>query len=175
MSEYWDLLDDKGQPTGQLHRRGRPLPPGAHHLVISVWTIHRQLGKLLITLRAPEKFICPNMWENTGGSALAGESSPCAAAREVREETGLSCSPQDLTFIRRLATPAQAFVDCYWFMTSAAPDSIRLQAGETVDYAWVDLDEVQRRIQAGLFAPPIIAQFTACRPTLETIMTNLSQ
>jgi 8-oxo-dGTP diphosphatase len=173
MSEYWDLLDAQARPTGRLHQRGLPLPPGGYHLVISVWTIHRATGKLLLTLRAPEKVICPNLWENTGGSALAGETSAAAAAREVREETGLACAPGDLHFIARLTTPAQAFVDCYWRLTAADPGSVRLQAGETVDYTWTSLDDLQALIEAGRFAPPIISQFIACRPSLEAVMQSL--
>ena len=42
-----------------------------------------------LTKRAPEKKSFPNTWENSGGSAWAGESSRQAIARELYEETGI--------------------------------------------------------------------------------------
>ena len=87
--EYWDLLDDDRRMTGETLLRGEPLPEGRFHTIIGVWTIHDELKRVLLTKRAPEKLICPNQWENTGGSLVSGEESRPGAAREVREETGL--------------------------------------------------------------------------------------
>ena len=63
------------------------MKPGEYGLVVCVWVCDGA-GHLLLTKRAPEKKSFPNTWENSGGSAWAGESSRQAIARELYEETG---------------------------------------------------------------------------------------
>ena len=171
--EHWDLFDNDRRPTGETLRRGEPLPPGRFHTIIGVWTIHDQLHRVLLTKRHPEKIICPNQWENTGGSILAGEDSCVGAAREVREETGMACTCSDLTLIQTLRIPT-AFVDCYLYHTTIDPDAIVLQDGETVDWRWVTLEELEAIIADGSFSEPEIVQYHACKPALERALAELN-
>lgn len=170
--ELWDLFDDDRRRTGETLRRGEPLPPGRFHTIIGVWTIHDQLHRILLTKRHPKKLICPNQWENTGGSILAGEDSCVGAAREVREETGMNCHCSDLTYIRTIRIPT-AFVDCYIYHTSIDPNAIVLQDGETVDWRWVTLDELEATIADGTFSEPEIEQYNACRSDLKRALQAL--
>lgn len=170
--ELWDLFDDDRRRTGETLRRGEPLPPGRFHTIIGVWTIHDQLHRILLTKRHPKKLICPNQWENTGGSILAGEDSCVGAAREVREETGMNCHCSDLTYIRTIRIPT-AFVDCYIYHTSIDPNAIVLQDGETVDWRWVTLDELEATIADGTFSEPEIEQYNACRGDLKRALQSL--
>ena len=62
------------------------MKPGEYGLVVCVWVCDGA-GHLLLTKRATEKKSFPNTWENSGGSAWAGESSRQAIARELYEET----------------------------------------------------------------------------------------
>ncbi len=170
--ELWELLDAAGSPTGELHRRGDALPQGRYHAIIGVWTLHRRLKRVLITRRAPEKIICPNRWENTGGSVIAGETAPQAAARELREETGLHSAPGDLIQVATIQN-GQVFANCFINYTAQPPDSIVLQAEETVDYRWVSLAEIDAIIAAGHFAEPEIIQYRTCRPFLAQALQDL--
>ena len=163
--ELWDLFDAARRPTGETLRRGDPLPPGRYHTIIGVWTIHDTLRRILLTKRHSAKRICPNQWENTGGSILAGEVSCVGAAREVREETGMNCRCEDLEHIQTLRI-ATAFVDCYIYHTTIAPDAIVLQDGETIDWRWVTIDELEASIRDGSFSEPEVEQYTACRSAL---------
>ena len=170
--EYWDLFDNDRRPTGETLRRGDEMPAGRFHTIIGVWTIHDRLGRILLTKRHPQKLICPNQWENTGGSILAGEASCQGAAREVREETGMPCQCTDLTFIRTIRIPS-AFVDCYLYHTTIDPDAIVLQEGETVDWRWVTLDELEATIRDGTFSKPEIEQYRACKPALAAALARI--
>ena len=89
--ELWDVYDEDRNLTGRLHRRGDPLKKGDYHLVIHVWILNSR-GEFLLTKRSPNKGFA-NLWETTGGSALAGDDSLTAAIREVKEETGLRLDP----------------------------------------------------------------------------------
>ena len=74
MAEFWDVRDAHGVKLGRLHERGTPMREGEYHLSVTVW-IANSRGEFLISKRAPAKN-SPNMWEPTGGGALAGEEIP---------------------------------------------------------------------------------------------------
>lgn len=167
--ECWELFDRRARPLGKRIRRGEVVPPGTYHKIIGVWTVHRSLKKILVTRRSFDKLICPGKWENTGGSILCGETEWDGAAREVREETGQHCRPQDLEPIARLYTPT-AIVYTYCYRTDAAPDSIVLQEGETIDYCWVTPEELEALIADHAFAEPEIRQYKACRAYLRQVL-----
>ena len=108
--EKWDLLDGDGRPLGQTLVRGDKLRPGQYHLVVHIW-VEDSKGRLLIQKRAPHLKLMPDTWAVTGGSALAGEDSLTAAARELSEELGIEAAPSELKrppqlFVRSLAAPA---------------------------------------------------------------------
>ncbi|MBQ7900775.1 MAG: NUDIX hydrolase, partial [Clostridia bacterium] len=72
MPEYWDILDEQRQLMNKLHKRGTPLKRGEFHLVVDIVVINTD-GRVLIDRRSPKKRNCPNYWEFTSGSVLAGE------------------------------------------------------------------------------------------------------
>lgn len=65
MKEVWDLYDAKGNKTGYTLVRGRPIPEGCYHLVVSVWIINNR-GEYILSQRHPDKPY-PLRWECTGG------------------------------------------------------------------------------------------------------------
>ena len=99
--EKWDLLDGDGRPLGQTLVRGDKLRPGQYHLVVHIW-VEDSKGRLLIQKRAPHLKLMPDTWAVTGGSALAGEDSLTAAARELSEELGIEAAPSELKRLGRL-------------------------------------------------------------------------
>ena len=99
--ERWDLRDGEGNPTGETMERGEHLKPGQYHLVVHIWIIDGQ-GRLLIQKRAAHLKLMPDIWAATGGSAVAGEDSHTAAARELREELGIETAGEDLRFAGRI-------------------------------------------------------------------------
>ena len=126
--ELWDVYDADRCPTGRRHRRAEPMGEGEFHLVVYAW-IRGGDGRYLLTKRSPNKGY-PNMWECTGGSALAGDDSLTAALREVREETGLRLDPMRG---RRVASHKVTgrFEDVWLFERDVALDELTLQEGET--------------------------------------------
>ncbi|MGF0118311.1 NUDIX hydrolase [Promicromonospora sp. Marseille-Q5078] len=162
-AELWDVLDEQGEPTGEVVRRGAPgWPSGRFHLVVATCVV-RADGRVLLTQRAATKEF-PLAWELPGGSALAGEPSPRAAARELREETGLEVALADLGLAGRF-TEASAFVDLY---VAAVRDpggpELRLDPGEVHAAEWVTLGTVEARLAAGRLAEPWTARLGALWP-----------
>lgn len=165
-----DLYDEERRVTGRLHRRGEPIPAGLRMLVVCVWVSDGN-GRLLLTKRAPEKRSCPNTWENSGGAALAGETSRQAIARELFEETGLQVARGEFQLLESAAT-VDAFYDFY-FVTCPVPiAAVRLQPGETCDAKWATLDQVREMIRQNLLAPPIAKRFLLQEKRLEKLVNG---
>lgn len=155
--ELWDLYDKNRMPLHQTHVRGVPLPDGAYHLVVSIWTMNDK-GELLTTLRSPEKEEEPNLWENTAGSAIAGEESRTSAARELWEETGIRLDPVELTFLGTI-WEENSFIDCYAAHVNIDVQELVMLEGETVDAAWRTIPEFEQLIQDGKVAISVMRRY----------------
>ena len=148
--ELWDVYDRNRTLTGRLHRRGDPLPPGDYHLVVHIWT-RDSAGNYLITKRSPNKGF-PNMWEPTGGSALAGDDSLTAAMREVKEETGLTLDPVNGHLVETRQW-TDHFDDMWLFTQDFNLADVQLLEGETCDAMKATADQILRLHQEGVFVP----------------------
>ena len=131
-------------------RCGEPMGEGEFHLVVYAW-IRGGDGRYLLTKRAPNKGF-PNMWECTGGSALAGDDSLTAVLREVREETGLRLDPMRG---RRVASHRAAgrFEDVWLFERNVALDELTFQEGETCGAMLARAEEILELQREGKMAP----------------------
>lgn len=162
--ELWDLLDQNGNPLGRTLVRGEVLPQGTYHRTVDIYTVNSR-GELLTTLRAPEKDMYPNLWEVTGGSAVAGEASLTAAMRELREETGLTAEAQEMVYLMTHCGRT-TICDVYLFRRNAAIADLTMQVGETVAARWVSFDEWERMIDAGDVPAPVGRLYEVAKPRL---------
>ncbi|WP_214744990.1 NUDIX domain-containing protein [Exiguobacterium sp. s189] len=130
--ETWDLLDENRQPLGRTHFRGDELEPHTFHTVIEVFTFDSD-GRLLLSKRHPDKTY-PLLWEGTGGSILAGETSRQGAVRELKEELGLRVLPEQLRFVTTIKRDTY-FLDLYCYVYENPIDlgQLTLQADEVID------------------------------------------
>lgn len=146
--ELWDVYDSEREPTGKLHKRGEPLGEGEYHIVVHVF-VKRGDGKFLITKRSPNKGY-GNMWEITGGSAIAGDDSRAAAIREVWEESGLTLDPTKGKIIRSVRE-YDWFDDVWLFEHEFDISEVKLLEGETCDCMVATKDEIFRLKDEGKF------------------------
>lgn len=150
--EIWDIYDIDRQLTGQKGFREIPLKDNEFHLVVHVCIFNRT-GEMLIQQRQPFKKGWPNMWDvSVGGSALSGESSRDAAARETFEELGLRL---DFQRIRPKFTVNfdHGFDDFYLIEHDIDTDALVLQEEEVQAIRWASVNTILQMIDAGTFIP----------------------
>ena len=157
MAELWDVYDENGNKTGQLHERGIPLPKGAYHLVVHIWIVNAK-GEYLITKRSPG-ISWAGFWQATGGSATTGDDSLSAALRETKEEIGIDLDPANgFLFEHRREeyahTQGGGFIDAWLFRQEIALDDIALQPEETCDAMWATPETILQMRAEGTFLPP---------------------
>jgi isopentenyldiphosphate isomerase len=153
--ELWDILDKERNPTGRTAVRGNPLAEGDYHLVVHVWTRNSE-GKFLISRRAHEKDMFPDLWETTGGSAITGEDSLTAVLREANEELGLVLDPAKGRLVRTIRRDYRAtpdFLDVWFFSHEADLAGLKFQKEEVCDAKWADAEEIKKLFELGQFVP----------------------
>ena len=168
--EIWDLYDENGNKTGETWERSRAkeIPEGRYHIVCDILIRHAD-GEFLLTLRDPNKDIYPCCWEaSAGGSALAGETPEEGAQREMLEETGLKAEKLELISVN-YKLPSRSVIYAYLGVVNGPKDAVRLQAGETVDYRWMDADSFLRLIRT---EPVLKIQYPRYKPYLDQLEEN---
>lgn len=166
--EWNDIYDSNRNLTGRRHLRGTPWGEGEFGLVVCVWVYDGQ-GRVLMTKRAPQKSF-PGTWENSGGAALAGETSLQAIRRELFEETGIRAEEAEFELLES-TRDEWAFYDHYCIFRKTPLDQIVLLPGETVDAQWVTLEDVYKMVERREICQAISQQFLRHAPALRQKQT----
>jgi isopentenyl-diphosphate delta-isomerase len=90
MPEMLVLVDEQDREVGVEEKQAAHVA-GKLHRAFSIY-IFNSRGELLLTRRAAGKYHSPGLWTNTCcGHPRPGETTPDAARRRLREETGIVC------------------------------------------------------------------------------------
>lgn len=150
--ELWELYTYDRQRTGYTMLRGDGQPEGLFRLVVHV-CIFNSDGEMLIQQRQPFKKGWPNLWDITvGGSALSGEDSRNAIARELYEELGLKFSFENLCPSLTVHFDG-GFDDIYLIEQNVDLSEIRLQSEEVQAVRWCSRQEILKMIENERFIP----------------------
>ena len=101
MSEYLDVIDENGNPTGQTVAREVAHREGIRHRTSHLWLLRKKNGVLQILLqkRAEDKPSFPGCYDiSSAGHIPAGGEFETSAIRELREELGITADVEDLIF-----------------------------------------------------------------------------
>lgn len=112
--EYFDVLDEQGNKTGQTKLRSAVHRDGDWHQAVNIWIVSPN-QEILLQRRSATKDSWPGRLDvSCGGHVVAGETPLEAAISELREELGIEVNPQELEFlgIQRSSTrPAPNFIN----------------------------------------------------------------
>lgn len=141
--EKWDAYDsDFKKIDGKILIRGeeKDIPDGVYHLVCEILVKHTD-GSYLLMKRDYRKHY-GGMWEATaGGSALIGETPLQCAIRELKEETGIETSALTKVGTEFNDKTHSLYVE-FLCVTNWEKTNIQMQDGETVDYKWVNREDL---------------------------------
>lgn len=142
MAELWDIYDINKKKIGKTAERDiYQFKEGEYHIVVTGIIINSK-KEILISKRAKRKKF-GLMWECSGGSILAGETSLEGIIRELKEELGIEFSKKEAIFlkeIRRDKIPPD-FKDIWLFKKDIDEREIIFPDGEAIDAKWVTIDE----------------------------------
>ena len=140
MEEVWDILDEKGNKTGRIMKKGL-LPEGFYHQGADVWIINSG-NKILIQKRSPQKRNEPNVWAMTGGSVIKGETSLQTIERETKEELGISLNMKNIKLVKQYKT-GTVWLDTYLIKQDIDLKDIIMQEEEVCEVRWATFKEIE--------------------------------
>jgi len=151
--ELIDIYDKNGNKIDTARPKEQPLKDGEYKLAVGMWIVNDE-GQIFLTKRAPEKRYMPNKWENPAGHVQSGEDCIAAIIRELKEETGLTVTPEQITFFGASCAAPYLGRD-YGVRMNFDLSVIQLQPGETSDAKWVSFEEFRKMLNEDAFAPSL--------------------
>ena len=154
--EFFDIVDEKGIPTGESIERTQAHKKGIRHRTAHIWIIREQDGKaqLLLQKRSAEKDSFPGRFDtSSAGHIQAGDEPEESAIRELYEELGIQASKEELQFAgcfdiqyekefhgKMFRDNEVAFVYMYTKPVDVA--KLILQKEEVESVEWFDMEEL---------------------------------
>lgn len=154
--ELFDVVDEKGMPTGEIIEREKAHAEGVRHRTSHIWVTREKQGKrqVLLQKRSADKDSFPGRFDtSSAGHIQAGDEPLSSAIRELSEELGIWASEEELTFVDTFLIKFEkefhgklfkddevAFV--YVYDKPVDKDKLVLQTSEVECVEWFDLEEV---------------------------------
>lgn len=149
--EKVDVYNIRRENMNNFKERGK-LEEGEYSISVHVWILD---GKnIRIQKRSANKKIFPNLWKQSGGGVISGETSLDAVKREIQEELGISLENNEITYIGSY-TRVKDIVDVWMVQKTMPYDKIKMQQEEIDSIKSVTFKEFEKMIKNGEVVPTI--------------------
>lgn len=156
MEEYIDILNEKGEKTGESRSYQDVHRDGLLHRAVDVWFRNSQ-GELLLQKRSANKQAYPDYWDiSVAGHVSARETSLEAAKRETEEELGLTLPDSAFEYLFTVEEHAvlnndtyinNEFQDVYLVRSDAHISELKLPVEEVAEVRWISIAELRSWIE----------------------------
>ena len=163
--ELLDIVDEKGNPTGETVEREYAHQNGIRHRTAHVWLVREHNNKLEILLqkRSHNKDSHPDCFDiSSAGHIPAGIDFIPSAIRELKEELGIDVEPEELIYLGLKSFYHEGnyhnkiFKDnqvtrVYMIWKDLDVSEFTLQEEEVSEVRWYDFDECYKCVENNLF------------------------
>ena len=152
--EYADVYDAQERKTGRIVPKDTPLSEGEYVMSVGIW-IRNKEGQIFATRRSLTKRFMPGKWENTGGHVQAGETPVEAVIRELKEETGIDVTADQIVYLGEATREAHGIGKNYGVTMDVNLEDLFFSDGEVMDARWLSREEFERMRDNEEFAPSV--------------------
>lgn len=151
--EYFDILDDQGNPTGEKCSRFQAHTQGLWHRTVHIYLFRKidETVEFLVHLRSKTKDLAPNKWDTRfGGHLKTGENIEDALVTEIKDEIGLELKPDN--FIQGETQksdkfPNREFVSVFYYNHNDGLEKLKFDDGEVQEVRWMKSQDIINSIQ----------------------------
>lgn len=149
MEEYFDILDELGNPTGEVRTRKDAHALGLWHKAVHIWIINDK-NEILLQRRCATKDSYPNKLDiSCAGHLSSGDDSVTGALRELKEELNLEVKEKDLKYLVTLKQQCvyketfinNEYIDMYLLRTDKDVSDMKFQEEEISEIFYVSFDK----------------------------------
>ncbi len=169
--EYLDIVDENGNPTGEMVERSFAHKNGVWHRTSHVWILrkHEDNIDVLLQKRAETKSF-PGCYDiSSAGHITAGQDFRESAVRELSEELGITASEDELVFCgdRKIVWDDvffgedyhdRQFTKVFLLWNDVKVSDLVLQEEEVTDVLWMNLDECIEGVRKNAFKNCILPE-----------------
>jgi 8-oxo-dGTP pyrophosphatase MutT (NUDIX family) len=152
--EYLDIVDEKGNLTGEKELRSICHEKGLRHQTVHIYFYRKNNGilEILPHLRSKFKSANPNNWDTRfGGHVEAGQTPQEATKKELQEETGLDIEMKNLQ-----SGPKEFYdggknkevVSVFYYNFTGSLDELSFNDGEVQEVRWMSFEEIEKEMNA---------------------------
>ena len=152
--EYADVYDAQERKTGRIVPKDTPLSEGEYVMSVGIWILNKD-GQIFATRRSLTKRFMPGKWENTGGHVQAGETPVEAVIRELKEETGIDVTADQIVYLGEATREAHGIGKNYGVTMDVNLEDLFFSDGEVMDARWLSREEFERMRDNEEFAPSV--------------------
>lgn len=161
--EILDIVDDNGQPTGEVIDRVTAHREGILHRTSHVWLVRIKDGRqqVLLQKRSEEKDSYPGCYDiSSAGHIPAGVDFVPSALRELKEELGVEVQAEDLVYCGQRKFHfeeifhGERFKDnqisnVYLLWMDREAEQFQIQKEELSEVSWFDFEECIEDVKNG--------------------------
>ena len=136
--ELVDLLNNRKEFIGETCERNA-VPDGRYRLSIHIWIVNNK-NEILIQQRSANRKKFPNMWTNTGGACVAGETSIETVFRELKEELDITPNIDNLELIASYKREKD-YVDVWVLRQNINIIDLKFNDNEVQNAKWVTIED----------------------------------